>query len=379
MDNEPTPTNPSVPPTPPPPPLIAAPVGSKPAKRGRGWMILALILMVMLAISVLMNLGSLASGFVPQTRTVASHVAGPRFDEVIREDNGARNKIAILDVQGIIFSGAGDGNYSMVDVLRAQLKQAATDSHVKAVILRIDSPGGEVLASDEIYRAIQSFQEKSGKPVIASMGSVAASGGYYVAAPCRWIVANELTITGSIGVIMNTWNYRHLMDKVGVVPFTFKSGQFKDMLSGQKPPEDITDKEKQMIQALIDETYGRFKSVVAEGRSGAAKTNQDKAKNRTLISEWSDYADGRILSGTEALRIGLVDELGNFESAVARARDLAKTGRANLIQYQMRYDFADFFRLFGSTDAKSVKVEVGLEMPKLQAGKLYFIAPNLVR
>ncbi len=379
MDNEPTPTNPSVPPTPPPPPpLITAPVAATP-KRGRGWMILALVLLVLLAISVMMNLGNIASGFMPPTRTVASHVAGPRFDEVIREDNGTRNKIAILDVEGIIYSGAGDGAYSMVDVLRSQLRQAADDSYVKAVILRIDSPGGEVLASDEIYRAIQAFQEKSGKPVIASMGSVAASGGYYVAAPCRWIVANELTITGSIGVIMNTWNYRHLMDKVGVVPFTFKSGQFKDMLSGQKPPEEITAKEKEMIQALIDETYGRFKSVVAEGRSGAAKMNKDKAKNRSLISEWSDYADGRILSGNEAHRIGLVDELGNLESAVSRARELGKAGRANLIQYKMRHDFSDLFRLFGSTDAKSVKVEIGLEMPKLQAGKLYFIAPTLVR
>ncbi len=342
-------------------------------------MIVALVLFVLLALSVLLNLGSLVSGFVRQPGAIASHPAGPRFDEIIREENDASDKIAIMDVKGIIYSGAGDGAYSMVEVLKAQLKQAMDDRHVKAVVLRIDSPGGEVLASDEIYRAIQTFQAKSKKPVVASMASVAASGGYYVAAPCRWIVANELTITGSIGVIMNTWNYRHLMDKVGVVPFTFKSGPFKDMLSGQKPPEEITDKEKQMIQALIDETYGRFKSIVAEGREGAARLNGDRARGKTLSDDWESFADGRILSGTEAFRVGFVDELGNLETAVAKARELAGVRGANLIEYQQRYDLANFFRLFGAADAKKLKLDLGMEMPQLQAGKLYFIAPNLVR
>ena len=123
----------------------------------------------------------------------------------------------MVDVDGIITSRAIDqGGYSMVDVIKAQLKRAEEDDRVKAVILKVDSPGGEVLASDEISRAIAEFQTKPhGKPVVCSMGSLAASGGYYVSAPCRWIVANELTITGSIGVIMSTWNYRGLMDKVG--------------------------------------------------------------------------------------------------------------------------------------------------------------------
>src|SRR4029079_10112350 len=103
---------------------------------------------------------------------------------------------------------------------------------VKAVILKIDSPGGEVMASDDISRALVQFQEKHKKPVIASSRVLAASGGYYVAAPCRWIVANELTITGSIGVILSSLNYRGLMDKVGIEPVVFKSGKFKDMLRG---------------------------------------------------------------------------------------------------------------------------------------------------
>ena len=145
-----------------------------------------------------------------------ARTGGPRLEEIIKEDNDAPNKIALIEVNGIITGQAVDqGGHSMVDVIRAQLKRAQEDERVKAVILKVDSPGGEVLASDEINRAIADFQKKARKPVVASMGSLAASGGYYVSVPCRWIVANELTITGSIGVIMSAWNYRGLMDKVG--------------------------------------------------------------------------------------------------------------------------------------------------------------------
>src|SRR5262245_15714229 len=106
----------------------------------------------------------------------------------------------------------------MVEFIQDQFKFAARDSRFKAVLLKVDSPGGEVLASDDIYRAIQDFQKESGKPVVASMGSLAASGGYYVSAPCRWIVANELTITGSIGAIFHSFNYRGLMATAGLRP-----------------------------------------------------------------------------------------------------------------------------------------------------------------
>src|SRR5262249_47450468 len=159
-------------------------------------------------------------GTAAQTRT-----AGPRLEEAVVEDNDSPNKIAVVPVEGII---SGDfierGNYGMVEYIKDQLKMAAEDDHVKAVLLKVNSPGGEVLAADEISSAISKFEKASSKPVIVSMGSLAASGGYYVSAPCRWIVANELTITGSIGVIMHTFNYRGLMNKVGLRPIVFKSG-----------------------------------------------------------------------------------------------------------------------------------------------------------
>ena len=269
------------------------------------------------------------------------------------------------------------GGYNMVDVIKAQLKRAEEDDKVKAVILKVDSPGGEVLASDEISRAIGDFQTKPhGKPVVCSMGSLAASGGYYVSAPCRWIVANDLTITGSIGVILSTWNYRGLMDKVGVRPETFKSGKYKDMLSGSREPDSITPEEREMVQALIDETYEKFKSVVASGRKRAQEKNKDKG--RALTEDWADYADGRILSGTEAFKLGFVDELGTFDDAVKRAKTIAGIHKANLVEYQQRYDLSDFFRLFGQTDSKVVKVDLGLDAPKLQAGQLYFLSPTFL-
>ena len=166
-------------------------------------MIISLVLFLLLAVSLLANFGAFIARFA---RLGESHQrsAGPRLDEVVVEDNDASEKIAVVPVEGII-SGelGGRGGFNMVDVIKAQLDRAEDDKKVKAVILKVDSPGGEVLASDEIARAIREFQENSGKPVVVSMGSLAASGGYYISAPCAWIVANELTITGSIGVIMH--------------------------------------------------------------------------------------------------------------------------------------------------------------------------------
>ncbi len=341
-------------------------------------MVFAILLLLLLGISVLFNIGSFFGSLGP-VKVSHSRSVGPRLEEMITEDNGAGAKIAVINIDGIITSRAIDqSGYNMVDVVKAQLKRAEEDDKVKAVILKVDSPGGEVLASDSISRAVVEFQQGShGKPVVASMGSLAASGGYYVSAPCRWIVANDLTITGSIGVIMSSWNYRGLMDKVGLRPETFKSGKYKDMLSGSREPESITQEEREMIQALIDETYGKFKSVVAEGRGFARSKN--KGKGRALSENWADYADGRILSGTEAYKLGFVDELGAFDDAVKRARTIAGISNANLVEYQQRFDLSDIFRLFGQTEGKGVKVDLGLEMPRLQAGQLYFLSPTFMR
>ncbi|MGZ4988754.1 MAG: S49 family peptidase, partial [Limisphaerales bacterium] len=168
------------------------------------------------------------------SRSTQTYERMQKVEEVVLEPSSSRNKIAVVEVEGIIMSAGERSALTMPEFIREQLKAAKADDDVKAVVLKINSPGGEVLAADEINAAIKDFQQTSSKPVIASMGTLAASGGYYVAAPCRWIVANELTITGSIGVIMHGYNYRGLMNKLGIKPDIFKSGKFKDMLSGDQ-------------------------------------------------------------------------------------------------------------------------------------------------
>ncbi|HTY86274.1 MAG TPA: signal peptide peptidase SppA [Candidatus Acidoferrum sp.] len=396
MQTPPLPPNDAPPPLTP-PPVITPPPPVKPRK-SRGWMIASIVLSVLLVFCVLIIFAqfvsrafstslssSLRSGFRPSyVRDV-----GPRLEECLVEDNGSRRKIAVITVDGIITSEAVDpaGN-TMVDIIKAQFDRAKDDDRVKAVILKVDSPGGEVLASDQISKLVADFQTddppevgrdvRHGKPVVCSMGSLAASGGYYISAPSRWIVANELTITGSIGVIMHTWNYRSLMDKVGLAPVTYKSGKFKDMLSGDRSTNEIPPEEHAMVQGLIDETYQKFKSVVADGRAAAHKLNA--TNGCALAPDWAKYADGRVLSGKQALQYGFVDELGDFDKAAARARKIAHISSANLIEYRERHDISEFLRLFGQNSAAphDLKLNLGLEGPKLQAGQLYFLSSTLV-
>lgn len=377
-ENNPPPLNTPLPPPPyaKPPPIIMPPSAPLRVRTGTGWKVFAFVTLALLLISVLFNFTHFVSGMTSvKGRSYRSY--GPRLEEVLIRDNASDNKIAVIDVDGVISGEAVDqGGFSMVSVIKEELKRARKDRQVKAVILRVNSPGGEVLASDEIAKAISQFQEQANKPVVVSMGSLAASGGYYVSAPCDWIVANELTITGSIGVIMHGFNYRGLMDKLGVRPEVYKSGKFKDMMSGTKSEEEISPEERKMVQDLIDETFGKFKEVVKVGRTAAHKGHEGKGK--ALAKDWESYADGRILSGKQALDLGFVDELGDFEVAVKRAKDLAHLSKsdASVVQYQPIFELSNLFHLFGQTDAKSVKVDLGMDVPKLKAGYLYFMSPT---
>ncbi|HWD18187.1 MAG TPA: signal peptide peptidase SppA [Verrucomicrobiae bacterium] len=305
------------------------------------------------------------------------------LEETVIEHTNSDNKLAVITVDGVISSGEVDrSGMSLQEFVKEQLKAAEADKDVKAVILKVDSPGGEVLASDEINMELRKFQDRSHKPVVVSMGTLAASGGYYISAPARWIVANDLTITGSIGVIMHGYNYRKLMDKIGLRPHVYKSGKFKDMLSGEREPDDVSPEDEKtraeedaMVQALIDETYNKFKSVVQSGRDAAAKANAGEGKS--LVPNWTEYADGRILSGHQALERGFVDELGDFDTAVNRAEKLTSISSANLIEYHVPVDLgAVLSHVLGKSEAPALKVDLGWDMPKLQIGRLYFMAPT---
>src|SRR3954468_5900107 len=191
MDETPPPNSPSWsnPSPPPPPPPLIRPASPSPAPRGgRGWMVFAIVLLILLVCTMLLLVGSFFSRGLSPGRTRASRAVGPRLEETLVEDNAALNKIAIVEVSGVIAGRSLDGSgFNMVEVIKAQLKRAQEDDRVKAVILKVDSPGGEVLASDQINNLLKDFQRDSKKPVVASMGNLPASGGYYVSAPCRWI------------------------------------------------------------------------------------------------------------------------------------------------------------------------------------------------
>lgn len=371
----PPPINP--PPLPPPRPPGPPP----PRQRASRWGLVALVLFLILVVSLTVNLSLMGSKFSHFAKK-GGHPGRTSADleEVSLDDQDSPNKIAVLDIAGEISGETARGeDLNLADLIRNQLDRASQDEHVKAVILRMDSPGGEVLASDEIYRTLRQFQETNDIPVITSMGSLAASGGYYISAASRWIVANELTITGSIGVIFHTYNYRGLMDKLGVRPSVVKSGKLKDMLSPDKRPEDELPEETAILKNMIDESFTRFKSVILEGRGAAAKKNQEEnnTEGRALATNWVDFADGRILSGREALNLGLVDELGNFDTAVERAMTLTGLDNAKLVTYQAPPGLGRLIRMFAKSDAHSLKVEVGgLEMmPHLAPGRLYFLSP----
>jgi len=208
------------------------------------------------------------------------------------------NQIAVLDLEGVILDSK--------DFVE-QLNDYGRSGGVRAVVLRINSPGGGVAASQEIYEAVRKFRAETRKKVIVSMSTVAASGGYYVACGADRIFANPGSITGSIGVIAEWYNYGDLLKWAKLQEVVFKSGEFKDSGSGARP---LTDAEKVYFQSLIDNMYGQFVTAVASNRK------LDVASVRKL-------ADGRVYTGQEAKNNGLVDELGTLQDAVAAAAKLA--------------------------------------------------------
>jgi len=153
---------------------------------------------------------------------------------------------------------------------------------------------------------------------------------------------------------------------------TFKSGKYKDMLSPDRSTNDIPPEERAMVQALIDETFQKFKGVVRTGRAAAHEKNEVEGK--ALADDWQDYADGRVLSGTQALSLGFVDQVGDFDDSVERAKRIAHFDDANLIEYRERYDISDFLSMFGqSGSAHDIKLDLGLDIPKLRSGCMYFL------
>ena len=327
------------------------------------------------------NLRSMLDGMETDSGNHTYYDASGDFMEVVLrwdKKEETSNKILLIDVSGVIYdtSSRYAGKMSISPgLIEKQLKKAGEDSKVRAVILRVDSPGGEAFACDLIAAQIQKFHKTYNKPVVAWINSMGASGGYYVSAPCQWVIAHEMSVVGSIGVISSSYNYREQLDKVGVKPMVYKSGRLKDMMSPTRKEEDITSDEKAMMQNLIDKMFARFKNVVKEGRAQESRKVLEGA--RPLAENWEEYADGRILLGSEAYQVGMVDELGGEEEAIAAAQRLAKINRSRLIQYQMPLDWLGFLRFFSETHSRKVEVSLnGLELNstvRIEPGKVYFL------
>ena len=212
-------------------------------------------------------------------------------------DLSSGDRIAVIRIEGVIIDS---------QVTIGELKRFSENPSVKAIVLRIDSPGGGVVPSQEIYDAVRQVRSKTSKTVITSMGNVAASGGYYIAAATDRIVANPGTLTGSIGVIMETANVEGLLQKIGVEGVVIKSGKFKDVGS---PLRKMSEEERGLMQAVMDDVHKQFIEAVAEGRA-------------MELAEAQAVADGRIFTGRQAKEAKLVDELGNLDDAIQLAADV---------------------------------------------------------
>ncbi len=240
-------------------------------------------------------------------------------------DLTARDKLALVRIEGVITESE--------DIVR-QIKKYREDSSIKGIVLRIDSPGGAVGPSQEIYKEVLKTTE--GKKVVASMGGLAASGGYYIASAANRIFANPGTITGSIGVIMAFSNFEELMKKLGLKTTVIKSGKFKDVGS---PVRELTEEERKILQNVSDDIHGQFIEAVAKGRN-------------LKIESVKELADGRIFSGRQAKESGLIDELGTLEDAISYATKLAgikekakivqERKEKNLLLRLFKEDFSSF-------------------------------------
>lgn len=249
------------------------------------------------------------------------------------------DKVAVIRVEGVIL----DAQATIGD-----LKKFAESPSVKAIVLRIDSPGGGVVPSQEIYDAVRRIRAKQSKTVVASMGTVAASGGYYIAVATDRIMANPGTLTGSIGVIMELANVEGLLKKIGVESVVVKSGAHKDLGS---PFRQMSEEDRRILQNVMDDVHTQFIEAVAEGRS-------------LKITEVKSIADGRIFTGRQAKDEKLVDELGDLDDAVKLAAELAGIeGEPKVVEPRKRFSIRDLLesRLLGSLPRFDLQTGVSLK------------------
>jgi protease-4 len=304
--------------------------------------------------SALVLLAALA-GCAPTSYLITPVSPKPELVEevVIRESAWATKKIALLDIDGVLTNARsssllGAPGENPVSLFIEKLDRAAKDDNVRAVVLRINSPGGSVTASDIMYTELRSFRQRTGKPVIAAMLDIAASGGYYVACAADRIYASPTTVTGSIGVIMLAPEFSGTMSKIGARVNVIKSGDMKDAGS---PFREMTEKDRAVFQGLIDKMYDRFLTVAATSRKSIPP------------ERLRELADGRVYFGPEAKELGLVDEIGSLHDALAASKHAANLDQQSVkvVQYSRPYAYRANIYAYGDTPPAQVNlVNIGL-------------------
>ncbi len=261
-----------------------------------------------------------ASGCAPINLTIGGPPAGSLQPTLIKSDGQwFSDRIDIIDVSGLIFNGNATGllgsNENPTGILYERLQIAAANPKTKAVILRINSPGGTVTGSEAMYRLVKDFKAKTGKPVVASVQDMAASGGYYIACASDEIVCYPSSIVGSIGVLIQTVSLKPALSRWGINTDAITSGKNK---AAGNPLEELTPDQRAIFKGIVDEFYTQFVGVVKSGRP-TLKTAQ-----------LAEITDGRVFSGNQALKLGLVDHLGDLDTAIDRAKKLANITNADV-------------------------------------------------
>jgi protease IV len=301
---------------------------------GKRWAALGIAVGLFIASTVINLLSTFAFSDAESAFTDMFAVSEEMFAEEIIEEGDMLSKIAVLSINGVI-QDTGDAESFFESPLyhhRAfmeQLDYVKEADDVKAIILQVNSPGGGVVESAQIHDKIKEIQKETKKPVYVSMGSMAASGGYYVSAPADKIFASPETLTGSLGVIMQGVNYAGLAEKYGVEFTTIKSGPYKDIMSPSRP---MTEDERKILQSMIDNSYEGFVKVISEGRDMS-------------VARVKEIADGRIYDGRQAKQLNLIDGFGYLEDVIDSVRKDQKLGDATVVKYTESMGFGSFFSM----------------------------------
>lgn len=264
------------------------------------------------------------------------------------------DKIAIVDVEGVLLNARTGGflqpQENKVSLFLQQLNAAAGDDSVKAVVLRVNSPGGTVTAADTMYQMVMDFRKTTGKPVIASTQDITASGAYYIVCGADQIVAHPTSVIGSIGVIFNTLDAADGLAKLGIAMEAIKSGRFKDMGS---PFKHISPDERAIMQGMVDQYFQRFVDVVTSNR-------------RIAGDDLATVTDGRVFTGVQAVQLGLADMNGTLDDAIQLARQVAQAPNASVVLYKRPYGYGG--TIYADTSSQPPRADVlRLEVPGLSS------------